>query len=357
MRSLASATRCSTGGSRLYQAGLEPGRRVPVGIGPRGLRRRAVGCNLCQSRAPMGSDGDAEAWHARATAIADVARASRRGRSASADASVLRRSTIAARRAWRWSTTSRRAASSASTSTCSTSAAASARPRATWRHVSAAPPRRPRARAAEASPARRLTARAESRTGTSSTSPPIPARLAVRRTPRSRTSGSSRRCRRLGRRERRARREAFRVLRPGGHLGVQELIAIDEADRRAPFPPTERSHEDAVPARGLRRDRAPRRERRGRGSTRRAQVAAWDRLVRRLGDDDAYVCDRRALADAHHARRARRRGSSPRAARRQRAAARQGMGRTVPCVPPLDQLPGALSCAPSPAAPAAARRP
>jgi ubiquinone/menaquinone biosynthesis C-methylase UbiE len=92
-------------------------------------------------------------------------------------------------------------------------------------------------------------------------------------------------------------REAFRVLRPGGHLGVQELIAVDEAvvERRLA---DERSHEDELPRAGFveiaRRDASPE------SAWEHAQgEAAWDRLVRRLGDDDAYVCDRRALADAH----------------------------------------------------------
>jgi SAM-dependent methyltransferase len=91
--------------------------------------------------------------------------------------------------------------------------------------------------------------------------------------------------------------EAFRVLRPGGHLGVQEIVVggSDDAVALQGFVRPE-IRRGALERAGflevVRRDVV--------GATAvesRRDQAAWARLVRRLGDDDAFVRRRQAVRE------------------------------------------------------------
>jgi ubiquinone/menaquinone biosynthesis C-methylase UbiE len=93
-------------------------------------------------------------------------------------------------------------------------------------------------------------------------------------------------------------REAFRVLRPGGHLGLQELIAPGNDDVVRRRLAATRPHDDELASAGfveiVRRDAGPD----ARWQSAQAD-AAWDRVVRMLGENDAWVSDRQTLASAH----------------------------------------------------------
>lgn len=86
--------------------------------------------------------------------------------------------------------------------------------------------------------------------------------------------------------------EAFRVLRPGGHLGVQEIVVRGDVVPSQGFvrPETRRDElERAGFLEVVRRDVVG-----GTAAESRRDDAAWARLVRRLGADDAFVRERQA---------------------------------------------------------------